>query len=245
MSKERWDDEGRRLIERDRVTGRGGELWQTLPARLNAIFDWFQDIGVALVGRVKNSIEVDPADGKAQLKNDLPDSALVPNLNYGTDEDGNPGWKPDLGGTIAGQPVDAPTPADDGRPPVWDAAQERYVHQEVAGGAGGRALKVYGCQVDKGLTSEELEGDLHVQLQVSKAADFGAMEHDLDSETSQANWMVFSGMTWETMLPAGFSHVGVDKVAFVGLNVTDQDVRYIRWRLKHGSAVGEWVGDIR
>lgn len=68
-------------------------LWKDLADKINAIGDYFEVLAATMTGRVKNSVENDPDDGKAQLVNDLTEAELIPNLVYGTDEDGVRGWK--------------------------------------------------------------------------------------------------------------------------------------------------------
>ena len=233
---DRWDEDGRRLVGPAADTGRGGEYWKTLPRRLNAIFDWFQDIGLLLTDRVKNSLEVD--EDQVQLVNDLPDSSLVPDLVYGTDEDGVRGWKADLGGTIAGQPVTAPTAADDGCAPVWDEAAQRYVHAAVSG----RTLKTFLCRLSL-YGSGEYAGNVHVQLQVSKSANFAVLEYELDTAVSQTGWRMFSGETWDAVTSDGVPST-FDAAAYTALAVADSDVRYIRWRMVAGEEEGDWIGEV-
>jgi len=123
------------LTEYNPVTKKGGETWETLPAKLNVIFAALRGFAATLLGKVKNSIEADE-DGQAQLVNDLTDAELLPNLVYGTDSDGTRGFKTDLGGRIGTKEVDE-TGLADAKIPVYDAAAGKYTLQDAPSGGGG------------------------------------------------------------------------------------------------------------
>ncbi len=69
------------------------EWWATLTRKINDALEALHGFAADLTGKVKNSIEAD-TDGKAQLRNDLTDAEILPNLVYGTDSDNNRGWIP-------------------------------------------------------------------------------------------------------------------------------------------------------
>lgn len=68
------------------------KLWSEAKNQINAIGDYFETLCATVIGRVTRSITTD-VDGKAQLVNDLTDAEILPNLVYGTDENGARGWK--------------------------------------------------------------------------------------------------------------------------------------------------------
>lgn len=168
------------------------ELWRTLPAKINAIGDYFEALAATLAGKVIKSITTDE-NGKAQLVNDLADGELLPDLVYGTDSEGARGWKPDYGGRIGETPVDTTAPTD-GQVPVYDEATGKYIPGAQA--------------VDSGLvgTREVDETAIADGRILAYVAASGKLEYVADQTGGGgAGFLVLPYLLWRTAFGSTFS----------------------------------------
>jgi hypothetical protein len=225
--------------------------WRRFTIVLNDIFDALWTAAATMVGKVAGSITTDD-DGKALLVGDLSDEELPAEVAvYGTDGEGERGYMllSDLvaeGNLGTGDVTGPETVTADGNIAVYDGTTGKLLKdggQTIASLiAASLTRKIFLCRASLYGSGEAVE-NVHVELQISKSATFASVEYDLDTETSQTNWRVFDGTEW-VAFPAGGSPSVFEAAAYIGLAITDSDVRYARWRVVADSVAGDWVGEV-
>ncbi len=222
------------------------EIWRWLTKKINDALDTVYGLATEIMG-VKYSITKDDTDKKLQLVNDLSDAELVAqnkDLIYGWSKTSSArGWKEDWGGRIGSKEVDEVGLGDDVIP-VYDEATGKYKLEPKP--AVGR-LNYF--LIDYHLWRGEYEGNIHFQLQIGTSKDFsGTLDYNLDTATSQANWITFDGIKWANFLSTGMPTTYI-QVARTGITFTTSDIRYIRWRSYYSDedeqpVYGDWTGGI-
>jgi hypothetical protein len=118
-----------------------------------------------------------------------------------------------------------------------------YSLPDLSQGTGGMPTSFV---IDYRLWRGEYEGNVHFQFQTSEYPDFRVLEYNLDTRTNRTMWKIFDGIRWLDFYPEGmpttFSHAAV-----YGLNFSDTNPRYVRWRAYYiddsGNTIyGDWRG---
>lgn len=226
-------------------------LWNLLADKINAIGDYFEGLAATMSGRVKNSLENDPADGKAQLVNDLTDAEIIPNLTYGVDENGVRGFRPDTGhvqGTDQG--------LDTGGANAVTAAQVKSAvsashsnsldHADTTDHNKSNSFLILPYQLWRHALGSVFTGYMDVQIQISPDPTFATSLYDLSSSVAVAGWYAFSAATgtyiaWQS---SGNPATDVMGISYTGtLTLVSATKYYVRWRVyAHGTTnYGDWL----
>lgn len=195
------------------------EYWRTLTKKLNDAFEQVHDFAGTLSGKVQKSIEA--VDGKAQLKNDLSDAEILPDLVYGVDSEGVRGFKPDIkihqSPTPPAEPINKQLWIDTSSTPYifksYNASTETW---DIIGAVEGAAGELH-RSIDFTLswTPEALEGEKiqHYRVVVTKNNNpetAGALIDAFSGESGdRPRFKVFSGVEMADW-PAGGVHPNWD-----------------------------------
>jgi len=83
-------------------------------------------------------------------------------------------------------------------------------------------------------------GNVHFELQIDNNADFSSPSIDLDTSTSQTNWLMNTGSAWVAFDSGGMATAYI-QASYIGLSITAETVLYIRWRSKQDANYGDWI----